>query len=372
MSMIQPITPATTAGITCTVADLRRAVTAACSIVERRNTIPVIGCLRIIPLDDQIEVEGTNLDTWLSVRCAATCKPGDAMLVDARLFRIVLAGADAGDTISIDRAADILTLRIGSVTMQLRQLCGAADWPDAPSVKGMTYSKIPETTLAKLIDSTSWAISTEETRYYLNGIYLHARDGALAAAATDGHRIALYQSDWVWPLPALIFPRFSVPQLRRLLTAGGNRDVKIGGRADAPAMVLRGEGWSMVAKCIDGKYPDYSRVIPDRGTMRGHAVINRDLMRLIPDTTKATDLHNAIKIDLGQRAAILSSVSLGLDVEAPITAEGDFAIAFNQRYLRGLVQRFGTIRIEASARRDVALLLTDDPALTVAVMPMRV
>lgn len=368
MTLMKPIPPAAT--ITCTVADLRRVVTAAASVVARRNTIPVISCLRIIPHDGALEVEGTNLDAWLSVRCDATCTPGAAILVEARLMRAVLAGAAADETVSIDRDADILTVRIGSTTMRLRQLISAADWPEAPNVKDMAYTEITETTLAKLIDNTIWAVSTDMTRYYLNGIYLHARNGAMAAAATDGYRLAVYQSHDAWPLPDLIFPRDLLRPLRRLLTAGGNRAVRIGGRAGSPTMALRGDDWSMVAKCVDGKYPDYSRVIPDRSIMRGHAVIGRDPLRILTDISAITPMGTAIKLDLFARSASMAAGGMGLDVAVPITADGDFAIGINQRYLREVVRLFGTVRIEASAPRDPAMLLTEDPDLTVVLMPM--
>lgn len=370
MTLMEPIKPATSAGITCTVADLRRAVIAAVSIVQRRNTIPVLGCLRITPRDGLLEIEATNLDSWLTVDCDATCEAGDPFLLDAFVLRALLVGAEAADSISIDRAADIVTMRIGPTTIRLRLLIDVADWPAEPSADGMVWADVPETALAKMIDSVRWAISTEETRYYLNGIYMHGRDGRMAGAATDGHRLALYQSDADWPLADLIFPRYSVAALRHLLTAGGNQHISVGG-STKPAMRFIGSGWSMFVKCIDGTYPDYKRVIPDRSKIRGHAVINRALLRRFPNPKVFRHVRDGIKFDLDKRIASLSSVSFGLEVEARIEADGDFSIGFNQSYVREAVQNFGTVRIEASTSRDAALLLTEDPDLTVVLMPMR-
>lgn len=371
MTLMEPIKPAAKAGITCTVADLRRAVIAAASIVQRRNTIPVLGCLRITPRDGLLEIEGTDLDTWLTVDCDATCEAGEPFLLDAFVLRALLVGAEAGDSISIDRAADIVTMRIGPTTIRLRLLIDVADWPAEPSADGMVWADVPETVLARMIDSVRWAISTEETRYYLNGIYMHGCDGRLAGAATDGHRLALYQTDIDCPLPNLIFPRYSVPALLALLTAGGNQHISIGG-STKPAMRFVGSGWSMFVKCIDGTYPDYTRVIPDRSTMRGYAVINRALLRRFPNPKVFRHVRDGIKFDLEKRIASLKSVSFGLEIEAAIEADGDFTIGFNQRYVGEVVKNFGTLRIEASTSSDAALILTDDPDLTVVVMPMRV
>ncbi|AZV00373.1 DNA polymerase III beta subunit [Paracoccus phage vB_PthS_Pthi1] len=372
MTLMEPIKPAAQAGITCTVADLRRAVNAAAFVVERRNTIPVLGCLRIEPLNDKLRIEGTNLDSWLMVDCPATCTKGEPFVIDARLLIALLTGAERDDSVSITLDGNVVTLRIGPAVARVQLLCLASDWPSEPGTKGMSWVSIPEAALAKMIGRVRWAISTEETRYYLNGIYMHGRDGRLACAATDGHRLALYRADAEWPLPDLIFPRYSVAALHHLMTHGGNQPLRIGGSADPVRMQISGHGWTLTVKCIDGAYPDYTRVIPDRGTMRGYAVINRALLRRVPNTRSLHHLGDALKFDLSRKVANLSSVSLGVDVEMPIEADGDFSIGFNQRYVREIASIFDTVRIEASTASDAALILTEDPDLTVVLMPMRV
>ncbi|MEG4645168.1 DNA polymerase III subunit beta [Paracoccus sp. APAP_BH8] len=371
MTLMEPIKPAATAGIACTVEDLRRAVNAAAFVVERRNTIPILGCLRIEPLNDKLRIEGTNLDSWLMVDCPATCTEGKPFVIDARLLLALLTGAERDDSVSITLDGNILTLRIGPAVARVQLLCPASDWPTPPGTKGMSWVSIPEAVLAKLFGRVRWAFSTEETRFYLNGIYMHGRDGRLAGAATDGHRLALYQADADWPLPNLIFPRYSVAALRNLMTEGGNQQLRVGGSADPVRMQISGDGWTMTVKCIDGTYPDYTRVIPDRSTMRGYAVINRALLRRVPNTRRMHLLRDALKFDLAKRVANLNSVGLGIDVEIPIEADGDFAIGFNEGYVREIAQIFDTLRIEASTSSDAALILTEDPDLTVVVMPMR-
>ncbi|MBT0778031.1 DNA polymerase III subunit beta [Paracoccus sp. pheM1] len=371
MTLMEPIKPAATAGINCTVADLRRAVNAAAFVVERRNTVPVLGCLRIEPLNDKLRIESTNLDSWLMVDCPATCTEGEPFVIDARLLLALLTGAERDDSVSITMDGNVATLRIGPAVARVQLLCPASDWPTAPSTKGMSWVSIPEAALAKMIGRVRWAISTEETRYYLNGIYMHGREGRLAATATDGHRLALYQTDAEWPLPDLIFPRYSVAALRNLMADGGNQPLRIGGSTSPLLMQISGDGWTLTVKCIDGAYPDYTRVIPNRSTMRGYTVINRALLRRFPNTRRMHLLRDALKFDLGKRVASLNSVGLGIDVEIPIEADGDFAIGFNEGYVREIAQIFDTLRIEASTASDAALILTEDPDLTVVLMPMR-
>lgn len=371
MTLMEPIKPAASGGITCTVADLRRAVNAAAFVVERRNTIPVLGCLRIEPLNDKLRIESTNLDSWLMVDCPATCTEGEPFVIDARLLLALLNGAERDDSVSITMDGNVATLRIGPAVARVQLLCPAADWPTAPGTKGMSWVSIPEAALAKMIGRVRWAISTEETRYYLNGIYMHGRDGRLATAATDGHRLALYQTDAEWPLPDLIFPRYSVAALHNLMTHGGNQPLRVGGSTSPLLMQISGDGWTLTVKCIDGAYPDYTRVIPDRSTMRGYAVINRALLRRFPNTRRMHLLRDALKFDLDKRRANLNSVGLGIDVEIPIEADGNFAIGFNEGYVREIAQIFDTVRIEASTANNAALILTEDPDLTVVLMPMR-
>lgn len=370
MSKMETIRPPTSAGITCRAGDLRRAVNAASMVVERRNTIPVLGCLRITPLDNRLEIAGTDLDNCLTVTCEATCSEASAKMVDAHTLRALLSGAEDSDTVRLDQDGDILTMQIGPVTIRQRLLIDATDWPDITAHK-LKWTTLPEATLAKAIDNVRWAISTEETRYYLNGIYFHGRDGRLAATATDGHRIAIHHGDAEWPLPDLIFPRQAVAALRRMLTSGGNQEVRIGASLNPLRMEFQGIGWTMVCTCIDGTYPDYSRVIPDRSKVRGHAVINKAMVRRFPALYQINALREALVFDLPKAVVTMKSISLGLDISTPAEAQGDFVIGFNQRYIRDIVQNFGTVRIEAIAPGDAAFMLTEDPDLTIVLMPMR-
>lgn len=360
------ITPTT---ILCTVADLRPAVTAAASVVQRWNTIPIIGCLRITPKAGKLIIEGTNLDTWMRVECAADAVEGQPFMVRAELLTGLLSGALQNDDVYIYRAADVLTIQIGPATSRIRDLMPADDWPEPPSFVGAPYS-IPEAVLSRIISSVSFAISTEETRYYLNGIYLYPTDdGRLAGCATDGHRLALLKTHEAWASDGVILPHPAVSQLRRRLVKGGNRMVGITVDPSNHKMGFIGDGWSMVCKTIDGTYPDFNRVIPPRQPDASYACLSRETMRRFP--AKLMPVGISLRLDLTAKTASISDRSEGLETSLPIEARGDFAIGFNVRYIRDLAHRFGTLKIEATSQSDAAHVLTEDPDLTVVVMPMR-
>lgn len=373
MGLIEPIAAPSAAAeagtIRCLVADLHNAVAAAATVIERRNTIPVLDCLHIAPGKGELMISGTNLDAWLTVRCPAHTAKAKPLCIPAPVLKNLLSGAALEDEVTIQHEKDVLTLQIGPVSARLRGLIPAADWPAAPPVEGETV-QIGEATLVKLIDSVRFAISTEETRYYLNGIFLTGINGRLAGVAPDGHRLACYYSAEPWDFPGVIFPRTTVAALRWRLVPGGNRTVSVAVDASVNRMSITGDGWAMVCKTIDGTFPDYGRVIPARVDDPGYAILSLETLRRLPDP--ARDGCRAIKLDLENAKALVRDVLFNLDVAMPIEARGRFSLGLNGKYLRQIARAFGTLRIEATSPSDAMHILTDDPDLTVVLMPMRV
>lgn len=359
----------TPAPIRCKASDLRAAITAAASVVRRYGSIPILLSLRITPTAEGLEIEGTDLDAWMRVRCPVIQgEDDDPFTIPAQLARQLLAGAAPDDDVDITRDGDVLTIQVGPVTARIRDLHAPEDFPDPPVLAG-AQATIAEGVLLKAINNTAWAVSNEETRYYLHGVYLHGRDGHLAAAATDGHRLALYQTHDAWTADGVILPHPAIDPLRRRLTAGGNRPISI--RVDPVNNRTRfdGDGWSMTVKTIDGDYPSYPKVIPERDANAGYAVLSRETLQRMPSQIESGAFH-AIRLDLTAKTASMrvSNVEIAL----PIEAGGAFVTGFQARYLREISRRFGTIRIESRSTSGPAHVLTDDPDLTVVVMPVSV
>lgn len=378
--IVAEVAPAASASvIRCKVADLRRAVSLAASVVENRNHIPALACLAIHPAAGQITICGTDLDRLLSVDCPAECVADfGSFTIEARQFSALLRGAEAAETVTIQREpadafGDVLSIQIGPLAIKRRQLIPIEDWPvmaemsDEPKAIAMA-----EGALRKVLDTCRHCISTEETRYYLNGIYLHAADGKLTGVATDGHRLALSRSDQDWPLAAQILPTYAVTTLGALLSQSSEKEITVTGWTN-PRLKFQGEGWTLTTKTIDGTFPDYNRVVPkpDRDNFKGRAVLAPSLFRRIPS---AIESHNwiAAKLDLPEKLLSISIPNDGLEASLPIEAEGDISIGFNIRYLRDFTQHHGTIRVQINGSGDAAIIHSEDPDFTGVIMPMRV
>ena len=131
-----------------------------------------------------------------------------------------------------------------------------------------------------------------------------------------------------------------------------------------------GDDWELISKVIDGTFPDYDRVIPARVENPGYAVLSLETLRRLP--APISDVRTTIKLDLSTATASSRDVVNDFEVEMPIEAHGDFAVGFASNYLREIARTFGTIRIEATSPNDAAHILTDDPDLTVVIMPHRI
>ena len=180
MTLMDPIKTQAEAGvIRCLVADLRNAVAAVAQVIERRNTIPVLSCLHIDPRKDVLLIGGTDLDNWMTVRCPALFSKVKPFCIPVLTMQRLLAWAPGDEEVTIRLDGDALNIKVGTVTARQRALIPASDWPQ-PTEVVTASTLVPETVLVKLLDSVRFAISTEETRYYLNGVFLTAIDGKLA------------------------------------------------------------------------------------------------------------------------------------------------------------------------------------------------
>jgi len=246
-----------------------------------------------------------------------------------------------------------------------------------------TSFEIPARVLAELIDRTRFAISTEETRYYLNGIFLHVSDDELKAAATDGHRLARFtiaRPDGAQGMPDVIVPRKCVGELRKLLEEALDTNVLIDLSASKIRFTLGGEnGVVLTSKLIDGTFPDYNRVIPTG---------NDKLLKLDPRSfyegvdrvaTIATEKTRAVKIALENDRVTLSVTSpdngtAAEELPADYKASG-FEIGFNANYLKDILSQVDGDTVElhlADAGAPTLIRQDEKSAALYVLMPMRV
>ncbi|MBN9011592.1 MAG: DNA polymerase III subunit beta, partial [Rhizobiales bacterium] len=236
-------------------------------VVERRNTIPILGNVLIRAEGARLALKATDLDLEVTETLAAETATAGSTTVPAHMFYDIVRKLPDGSQIVLESDGDraVLAIRAGRSRFTLQTL-PESDFPDLAAGDMSHAFSLSAADVKRLIDRTQFAISTEETRYYLNGIYLHAAGSAksetLRAVATDGHRLA--QVDLPLPkgasgVPGVIVPRKTVGEVQRLIED-----------AEAEVTIELSQGKIrftlgnvvLTSKLIDGTFPDYGRVIP--------------------------------------------------------------------------------------------------------------
>ena len=368
-------------------ATLLRSLSHVQSVVERRNTIPILSNVLIdADVGGGVKVMATDLDLQVvETMTVASVESGGAITVSAHLLFDIARKLPDGSQVSLEMSENRMVVKAGRSRFQLPTL-PRDDFPVIVEGELPTSFELPARELAELIDRTRFAISTEETRYYLNGIFLHVSDESrpvLKAAATDGHRLARYTIDrpeGAEGMPDVIVPRKAVGELRKLLEEALDSNVQIDLSASKIRFALGGEGGVVLtSKLIDGTFPDYSRVIPTG---------NDKLLRLDPKSfyegvdrvaTIATEKTRAVKMGLDADKVTLSVTSpdngtAAEEIAAEYKADG-FEIGFNANYLKDILSQIDSDMVELHlADAGAPTLIRRDensPALYV-LMPMRV
>ena len=368
-------------------AKLLRCLSHVQSVVERRNTIPILSNVLIeASADGLVNVMATDLDLQVveSLDAVSVDAPG-AITVSAHLLFDIARKLPDGSQVSLETADNRMTVKAGRSRFQLPTL-PRDDFPMIVEGDLPTSFEIPAKTLAELIDRTRFAISTEETRYYLNGIFLHVSEEdkpTLKAAATDGHRLARFtlpRPEGAEGMPDVIVPRKAVGELRKLLDEALDGNVEVDLSASKIRFTLGGEGGVILtSKLIDGTFPDYSRVIP---------TANDKLLKLDPKSfyegvdrvaTIATERTRAVKMALDGEKVTLSVTSPDNGTaaeEVPADYRSDpLEIGFNANYLKDILAQIDgdTVELHLADPGAPTLIRQDDksPALYV-LMPMRV
>jgi DNA polymerase-3 subunit beta len=352
------------------------------SVVERRNTIPILSNVLIeAQASGAMRLMATDLDLQIDETIpAAVDQPGATTISAHTLFDIVRKLPE-GSQVEFAAAEGKVVITAGRARFTLSTL-PRDDFPVIAEGELPVVFELPAETLKQIIDKTRFAISTEETRYYLNGIFLHVSDETapvLKAAATDGHRLArvtVARPDGAESMPDVIVPRKCVAELRKLLDeVDGSVGVSLSNskiRFDMGQAIL-------TSKLIDGTFPDYSRVIPT-GNDKILKIDPKSLMEGVDRvSTIATEKTRAVKMAL-ERDKVILSVTSPENGAAAEEVPGDYAaqpfeIGFNSRYLMDILGQIegDTVEVHLADAAAPTLIRENDksPALYV-LMPMRV
>ena len=330
-------------------------------VVERRTTIPILANVLIKADKGRLSLKATDLDLEVIDSVTAEVAPGGATTVPAHMFYDIVRKLPDGSQVVVEATGEraVLTIRAGRSRFTLQTL-PESDFPDLAAGE-MTHSfKLPAGDFKRLIDKTQFAISTEETRYYLNGIYLHTvgtgANATLRAVATDGHRLAQVElplPDGAAGMPGVIIPRKTVSEVQRLIETGdGEISVEL---SSGKVRFAIGDA-VLTSKLIDGTFPDYARVIPLNNDK--HLVVDKKDFEAAVDrvSTVSSERGRAVKLSIAGGRLTLSvtnpdSGSATEELEVDYDSE-PLDIGFNSRYL---------LDIAAQIEGEVAILKLADP-----------
>ncbi len=363
---------------------LLKAVGQAQSVVERRNTIPILANVLIEAEGDQVTFRATDLDIEVVDKVDAQVHRAGASTVNAVTLHEIIRKLPDGALVNLsdDGAAGRLSVEAGRSHFQLATL-PREDFPVMASAEYASNFTARAATLRRLFDKSRFAISTEETRYYLNGVYMHVADTAegqmLRCVATDGHRLARIDAnlpEGAEGMPGVIVPRKTVMELRKLLE---DDDAEIAVSVSETKVRFATPEITLTSKVIDGTFPDYSRVIPN-GNSRKMEVDAQEFARAVDRVaTVSSERSRAVKMQIDEDRLILSvnAPDSGNAEEELGVAYGDekLEIGFNAKYLLEIasqVDRENAVFLFNSAGDPTLMREGDDQSAVYVVMPMRV
>ncbi|MFZ5677896.1 MAG: DNA polymerase III subunit beta [Pseudomonadota bacterium] len=352
------------------------------SVVERRNTIPILSNVLVQAKGDTVRLTATDLDIEIIETVAAEVGQDGAVTVAAHMLYDIVRKLPDGAQLELDQGPDTgrVAIKAGRSRFALQAL-PPEDFPDLNAGDLANRFILKASELKGLVEKTRFAISTEETRYYLNGIYLHevSSNQTLRAVATDGHRLARAQvplPDGAKGMPGIIVPRKTVLELVKLIE-GDDGEVEVA--LSASKIRFSFNGLTLTSKLIDGTFPDYERVIPrnndktlDVDTKLFSSAVDRV-------STISFEKGRAVKLNVGDGRVVLTvnnpdSGSAEEEIAASYDAD-PIDIGFNSRYLLDIASQIksDTARFQLADAGSPTIVLdpSDEQALYV-LMPMRV
>lgn len=365
--------------------DLLNALSHVQNVVERRNTIPILSNVLLEAGNGELKLTATDLDIEAVDSADATVTSDGAVTAPAGTLFDVVRKLPAGSEVelSVDPETNRLSITAGRSHFELPTL-PASDFQTMSSDEGATKFSLDAKDFARLIDKTRFAISTEETRYYLNGVYLHGAqtdDGkaVLRAVATDGHRLALAEipsPKGAENLEGVIIPRKAVAEARRLVDAIEDEiEIEV---SDTKIIVRAGRA-VLTSKLIDGSFPDYGRVIP-KGNEKKLTIDNKAFEAAVDRvSTVSAERSRSVKLSLsdGKLVLAVNHAETGAgneELEAEYSSD-PMEIGFNAKYLLDIASQIEAVDAEFMFNDPASPALVLDPSDDSAryvLMPLRV
>ena len=349
------------------------------SVVERRNTIPILANVVLRAEDGQLSLTATDMDMDITTEVGCAVAPAGTTTMSAHMLYDIVRKLPDGSEVELSIGDGHAMISAGRSSFRLPTL-PVEDFPAISSNDLPTNFVLTAADFRDLVDATKFAISTEETRYYLNGIYLHKSDaGDLCAVATDGHRLALTKQtlpSGAAQMPSIILPRKAVSELRKLLDDyDGDVTVSMSEtRAEFAFGTVR-----LTTKLIDGTFPDYTRVIPTNNDKIMQVDVGAFSAAVDRVSTISSEKSKSVKI--GLRAGVMTLSASNTDAssateELEVSYSGnEMEIGFNARYLLDIAGQVNSEMVEfalADQGSPTLVRTPGDDASLFVLMPMRV
>ena len=354
---------------------LLKPLQAVIGVVERRQTMPILSNVLLIARDGHLSVTATDLEVELVAEAAVDTETGGEITVSGRKLLDICKALPDGTTVSISLGGEKLAIKGGRSKFNLATL-PAAEFPVIDDIKAGQSIQVSQTDLGRLIEKTHFSMAQQDVRYYLNGMLLETSGKHLRAVATDGHRLALCQAELSGTLDQqqVIVPRKGVLELQRLMSGDGALEIELG----ANHIRIQLDGIRFTSKLIDGRFPEYERVIPkesanelkaDRGAFKGAlqrtAILSNEKYRgirlVIRDSGVVLQAHNPEQEEAEEELEVEYS---GEDIE----------IGFNVNYLLDALAAVEGDDVTLSVQDSNSSCLIRQPGnddCTFVVMPMR-
>lgn len=355
---------------------LLKPLQAVIGVVERRQTMPILANVLLVARSGQLSVTATDLEVELVASADVEVENGGEVTVPGRKLLDICRALPEGAEVSISQSGEKLAVRSGRSKFSLTTL-PAAEFPVVEDIKSTQSVEVPQDVLARLLEKTHFSMAQQDVRYYLNGLLLETGKNYLRAVATDGHRLALSQAE-IKASGAneqqVIVPRKGVLELQRLLGDEGSVNIELG----TNHVRIQLETIRFTSKLIDGRFPEYERVIPKdtsnelsadrqafRSALQRTAILSNEKYRgirlVIKDSGVTLQAHNPEQEEAEEQLEVEYS---GEDIE----------IGFNVNYLLdalGAIES-GTVTLSVVDGNSSCLLRepgNDDSKYVV--MPMR-
>jgi DNA polymerase-3 subunit beta len=355
---------------------LLKPLQAVIGVVERRQTMPILSNVLLVARDGELAVTATDLEVELVARADVDVETGGEITVSGRKLLDICKALPEGAVLSISVSGEKLSVKSGRSKFSLMTL-PAAEFPTVEDIKAGQTISVPQDVLGRLMEKTHFSMAQQDVRYYLNGMLLETGGRFLRAVATDGHRLALSEAELKGAKldeQQVIVPRKGVLELQRLMSGDGNVDIELGSNH----VRIQLGGIRFTSKLIDGRFPEYDRVIPKESSNELKA--NKEVLRSALQRTAilSNEKYRGIRLIIRDSGVILQAHNPEqeeAEEEVEVEYSGDdIEIGFNVNYLLDAIGAVDGDKVTLSVVDSNSSCLVREPGndgSKFVVMPMR-